>query len=449
MPSPNLTFQVAEYIHKTDYSDLPEDVIEKAKLCLLDWVGVTLAGAREPISTITHDLVDSLGGDEQSTIIGKGLKTNLLFASLVNGTNAHVLEFDDGLLDGPGHPSAPIIPPILSLAEWKGLPGSDFINAYTIGVQIFFSINAANSPHHSNEGWHSTGTLGHLAASAASGKLLNLNIPQIVNALGISATQAAGIKSAFGTMCKPLNAGKASMDGLLAALLAERNFSSSDDPMGGTDGFLEVFSSGSNPEALKKALTGGYFLNDIRFKLYPSCFNTHAAIDCILSLRNQYEIKPEEISEIACIVYPRCLEVSANPRPKTGLEAKFSVQYCLALALDEGKVALDSFDDSKVRTSSLDDTMKKIRLLSENAFSKTRTSEVVIKFKNGKSIREKVSLSDMHRDRKKEEADVTQKFRNIAYSLLPAERVDEIIESINSLEKVADMSSITRLCRIE
>lgn len=442
----NLTQQVADYIHATGYAKFPEEVIEKTKLCLLDWVGVTLAGAKEPISDITSDLINFLGGKKQATILGKGLKTNLLFASLVNGTNAHALDFDDVHIESPGHPSAPIIPAILSLAEWKELSGRDFITAFTVGVQIFFSIGAANLPYHYNEGWHNTGTFGHLAAAAASAKLLGLNTTQIVNALGISATQAAGLQNVFGTMCKPFHAGKAAMDGLLAALLAERNFTSSDDVISGKSGFLKVYSSKSTPEALGEALNSGFFTDDVRFKRYPSCFATHASIDCMLSLRNRYKINPEEIAEIQCIVYPRCLQIAAIAEPKTGLEGKFSVQYCLALALREGKVLLDSFNDEKVRMPSLTNVMKKVKLRSEESYTKTRTSEVIIKFKDGKSFQEKVSLSELLSNQKSEKADVTQKFKDITYSLMSKKRADRILESTNALEKINNMGEIVTLC---
>ena len=445
MSALNLTHLIAEYIHQTDYTKFPEDVIEKAKLCLLDWIGVTLAGAREPISEITSNLVLGFGGHGQATILGKGWKTNPLFASLINGTNAHALDFDDGVLEGPGHPSAPTIPAILSLAEWKGSSGRDFITAFATAVQVFFSIDAATMPSHSGNGWHSTGTIGHLAAAAGSAKLLGLPIPQIIHALGISVTQAAGLKNAFGTMCKPFHAGKAAMDGLLAALLAERNFTSPVDAISGKGGFLQVYSSRSTPEALREALDGRSFLDEVRFKRYPSCFNTHAAIDCVLSLQDRYAINPEEIMEIECTVYPRCLEVSAIPEPQTGLEAKFSIQYCLAMALQEGKVMINSFDDSKVKGPSLNDLMKKVKLVSEESYSKTRTSKVIIRFKNGKTIQERINLLEVFSDRKREKADAVQKFKDIAYPFMHKERADQIIESVDSLDKMNNLSSLIDL----
>jgi len=448
MTSSNLTEQIACYIHKTNYRALPEDIIEKAKLCLLDWIAVTLAGSKEEISDITFDLIHQFRDDGHATILGRRSKIDPLFAALINGVNAHVLDFDDGLLEGPGHPSAPIIPAILALSEWKGLSGRDFILSFVVGVQVFFSFDNICMPFHSNGGWHSTGTFGHLAATAGSAKLLELNVSQIIKALGISATQLAGLKNTFGTMCKPLNSGKAAMDGLLAALLAQRNFTSASDGIGGKGGFLEVYCAESTPESFERILEGDFFLNNVKFKRYPSCFNTHATIDCILSLRRRYEIKPEQISEIHCTVYPRCLEVSANENPKTGLEAKFSVQYCIAVALHEGKVLLNSFDDEKVKTPVIKNIMKKIKLTSEESYSKTRTSEVFLKLENGQKLKEKISLAEVFSDRKREKEQVIHKFNEIASSFMAVERTDQIIESIDSLEKIVSMSNITKLCQV-
>ena len=443
----NLTCLLSDYIQKQTYSKLSDKDIEKAKLCFTDWIAVTLAGSKEPISEINFQLIEMLGGNGQATIIGKGFKTNLLFAALMNATSAHALDFDDVHLDSSGHPSAPIIPALLSLAEWKGLSGSDFINAFVTGVHVFFSIGAGNMPLHYQEGWHNTGTVGHMASAAAAAKLLNLNKRQTVNAIGIAATQSAGLQNVFGTMGKPFNAGKAAMDGLLAALLAERNFTSSDDPISGKNGFLAVYSSKSDPPAMEKALLENNFLNGVTFKRYPSCFATHAAIDCMLSLKNQYEINPEGIDEIQCVVYPKCLDIAALAEPKTGLEGKFSVQFCLASALEEGKIELDSFEDAQVNKPSLKNIMKKIKLTGRASYSKTRTSKVLIKFKNGKSIQKKIILSELMEDSVRVKADVVKKFKAITGPFMPRQKAEHLLDSIESLENIKNMTDIVSLCQ--
>jgi 2-methylcitrate dehydratase PrpD len=388
-----------------------------------------------------------LGGKAQATVIGKKVKTNLLFAALINATNAHALDFDDVHLDSPGHTGAPIISSILALAEWKGLSGREFITALVAGVHVFYSLGAANMPMHYQEGWHNTGTFGHIACAAASAKLLNLNKKQTVHAIGIAATQAAGFKNVFGTMCKPFNAGKAAMDGLMAALLAQRNFTSSEDSISGKNGFLSIFSSTADPSAMAKALLEENFLNRVTFKLYPSCFATHAAIDCMLFLRHQYEINWQEIAEIECIVYPKCLDIAAIADPKTGLEGKFSVQFCMALALVEGKVVLDSFVDSKVADPLHRDIMKKVKVISAPDFSKNRISQVTIKFKSGEQLQKTIDLSKQKDDPAKEKDEVLTKYHEIVESCLHRSDADKLLASIESLERVDNMADLIGLCR--
>ena len=445
--SKNLTALLSDYIHKQTYTKLSDPDIEKAKLCFLDWVAVTLAGSQEPISDINFRLIESLGGRAQATLIGRDLKSNLLFAALMNATSAHALDYDDVHLDSSGHPSAPVIPAILALAEWKGLSGKDFINAFVVGVHVFFSIGAGNMPLHYQEGWHNTGTVGHIAAAAASARLLNLNKVKIANAIGAAATQSAGLQTVFGTMGKPFNAGKAAMDGLLAALLAEGNFTGSDDPLGGKNGFFAVYSSKSDPAAMEKALLGKNFLKGVTFKRYPSCFASHTATDCMLSLKSQYDIDPENILEIEGVVYPKCLDIAALAEPITGLEGKFSVQFCLALALAEGRLEPNSFSDAKVNHSLLKPIMNKIKLTGDPAYSEGRASKVIIKFQNGKSIQKKIVLSELMEDTVRGKSDVVKKYREIARHFMPAQKADHLLSNIESMEQIKNMADIVSLCR--
>jgi len=443
----NSTELLSAFIEKHAFSDLSERDIAKAKLCLIDWMAVTLAGSKESISKINFQLIDLLGGQEQATIIGRGFKTNLLSAALVNATSAHALDFDDVHLDSSGHAGAVIIPPILALAEWKGLSGREFISAFVTGVQVFYGLGAAIMPMHYQEGWHNTGTVGHIAAAAAAAKLLNLNPKQTAHALGIAATQSAGLQNVFGTMCKPFNAGKAAMDGLLAALLAERGFTSSDDAIVGKNGVLELYSSKSDPAAMAQALFEENFLEGVTFKRYPSCFATHAAIDCMLALRNQYVIDPSEIVDIECTVYPKCLDIAALADPQTGLEGKFSVQFCLALALSEGKLVLDFFSTTKTADPSLRSIMQKIKLMAEPSFSKTRTSKVMVRLRNGKCLQKEVVFSEKRNDLVKERADVFEKFSEISCTLMEKRRASELLNSIELLECADDMTEVVGLCQ--
>jgi len=217
-----ITKALSEYIVKLKFSDLPKDVVEGAKLCFLDWLGVTLSGSKEPLTNILATVAEEQGGKPQATLIGRKKKASLLQAALINGAASHALDFDDVHLGMMGHPSAPVFPAILALGEWKKVSGEQFISAFIAGFEAECRVSSIVYPEHYLCGWHATGTLGHFGAAAACANLIGLTPSQTVYALGIAGTQASGIKQVFGTMCKPFHAGKAAMNGLLSALLAEK-----------------------------------------------------------------------------------------------------------------------------------------------------------------------------------------------------------------------------------
>ncbi len=448
MAETNVSQQIAAYLAGITFEGLPPDVVQKAKTAVLDWLGVALAGAREPAVDMLARVVGPEGGAGRATVIGREGRAGILTAALLNGVGSHLLDYDDGLLDGPGHPSVTILPALMALAEGRGYSGKALLAAYVAGIQVFFAIKAANMPEHAAEGWHSTGTVGHLAAAAACARLLELGPEQTVAALGTAATQSAGLKNVFGTMCKSLNAGKAATDGLLSALLAAEGFTAPADGIGGKDGFLPAFSLRADAEALGLALFGDHFMKILKFKAYPSCFNTHAAIDCVLALRQRYGLEPERVARIECTVYPRCLEVSANPAPRTGLEAKFSVQYCVAHTLTRGAVTLETFDDDKLDLAALDAVAPKLTLLADESLSATRSSRVAIEMACGERVEEQVSLLERSRDPEVERQDVRRKFEAIAVSRLRPGQAAEVLALVDALPEADDLSVLLSACAV-
>jgi len=437
-----LTSQIADYVSKSQYTTLPGEVVEKAKLCLMDWLAVTLAGSQEPVCKKLMEIYRLAGGARQATLVGWNTKASILQAALINGTAAHALDYDDVHSREPGHPSAPIIPAILAVSEWKKLSGEEFITSLVVGVQVMFSIGSGVMPYHYKEGWHNTGTMGHFGAAAAACRILNLNPSQITNALGIAATQASGLKQVFGTMCKPLNAGKAAMDGLLSALLAEKGFTSSKDVLEGKSGFFAVASSKADPQKVINRLQGSYVINGLSFKLYPSCYSTHGVIECILALKKKYQIDPDNVKEIVCTVHPRCLDVSAISKPRTPLEGKFSVQYCAALALTEGRVGIDSFVESKLNDPTILQLQDKIKLRSLPSYTQDRRAYVVISTFDGRKYEENVAIANLLEDREKARKAVTEKFKQICSLFMSMEKINKIIKAIDSLHKIKDMSKL-------
>ena len=339
------TRELSDFVARSEIEGFPEDVIEMAKKCLLDWIGVTLGGAREPSARAVLDLVKEAGGEKQATLLATGMKTNILNAALVNGTMAHALDYDDAHSVVRAHVSAPLLAGLLPVAEYKGLGGRDFITALVAGFEVSTRIGSALGKKYYEAGWHATAILGRFGASAGAGKLLGLRSDQLAVALGLAATQAGGLRDVFGTMGKPFHAGKAAADGILAAMLAQRGFTAPTDILDEGSGFSRVFSPAYRSELLTENLGKTYGILNNNFKPYAACLLVHPVIDGMISLRKQHSLKTEEIEWIRIEAAPLNLEVAGNSHPKNGLEAKFSVHFAAALALLFGRAVDSLFSD--------------------------------------------------------------------------------------------------------
>src|SRR5438105_15761784 len=243
----DLTHTLAEQASAVTYDALPEPVRALARQCLLDYYGVALAGADDELVAILLAELQEAGGAAQASVIGHKARLPVVSAALVNGAIGHALDYDDVNLAMPGHPSVAILPGLLALAEARQSSGREIIAAFVAGYETACRIGMALRPGHYNLGFHATGTVGAFGAAAACARLLGLDAPTTAQALGIAGTQAAGLKSQFGTMCKPFHAGKAAQDGLLAARLAARGFSSRLDLIECEQGFARTHSPEFHP----------------------------------------------------------------------------------------------------------------------------------------------------------------------------------------------------------
>src|SRR6516164_5176069 len=329
----DLTRVLAGKASTLDYDDLPASVRELARQCILDYLGVVLAGAEDPLVRILLDEMTEAGGSPQASIIGHDARLPALSAALVNGAASHALDYDDVNMAMPGHPSVAILPGLIALAELSGASGRDLITAFVAGYETACRIGAAFRPGHYNLGFHSTGTLGSFGAAAACARLLGLQTIPTAAALGIAGTQAAGLKSQFGTMCKPFHAGKASQNGLLAARLAARGFSSRDDLVECVQGFAPTHGPTFSTEGAFATPEGGLHLFANLFKYHAACYLTHAPIECARRLREQHGLVPATIAGITVRIDASCDRVCNIPVPADGLESKFSLRQTVAMAL--------------------------------------------------------------------------------------------------------------------
>ena len=331
------------------YEDLPQPARHWAKVAIMDTVGCILAGAEEPCARIAGRVASIGGANGPCVVFGTPHRVGPMDAASINGTAAHALDYDDCSDTLGGHPSAPILPALFALAETRGTNGREFIAAYVAGWEAETRIARGINFYHYEKGWHPTATIGVFGATAACAKLLDLSVEQTARALALAATFSSGLKANFGTMTKPLHVGQAARNGLYAALLASEGFTASTDAIEHRQGFLRVF-NGEGHFTIDPILAEWGSPWDIvdpglAIKQYPCCGSTHPAIDAMLMLVRENDLTPAMVSRIESQTHPRRFAHTNRPDPRGALDAKFSVQYCLARALVSGQVLIEHFED--------------------------------------------------------------------------------------------------------
>lgn len=438
-----VTRTIARFITETDSSQIPAEVYNHAKVCFLDWLGVTLAGKDEPLVLKLIKYTGLMGGNEQASVLGHGIKRSVEHAALINGAASHALDYDDSLLPFQGHPSVTLFPSVLALSEWKGKSGSDFMTAYIIGLKAGSCVGLCAGMGHYMAGWHGTSTMGHLASAAASARVLGLDEQQTVFALGIAGTQASGLKRVFGTMCKPFHAGKSSMAGLMSALLAGEGFTSAEDILEGQHGFLQVLQGQMNIDVLG-TLGKTWEIDNMAQKYHASCHATHSPIEAALEIVKKEGLNPDEIKSMKIYCSELAIDAAGKPAPSTGLEGKFSIAYCVANALLRGNTGMQAFTDEKVNDPAIKELCKKITVVTDKEFSELQ-ARVEIETNSGQVFS---GLSDVMKDvppYDAKEVKIKAKFMDLCSPVIGESKAGELLEQIVSLEKVEDMKDLTRI----
>jgi 2-methylcitrate dehydratase PrpD len=328
----------------------PQEVVHQAKRCLIDWLGVALAGSREPGSDVVRETAEAMAPGPDAWVVGSRRRVGAPFAALVNGFAAHVLDYDDTYNPGRTtvHGSAPVWPAVMAAASLRRLDGAGALAAFLAGFETQVRVALAAGAGHYDAGWHVTGTVGHLGAAAAASRVLGLDADQVVAALGTAATQAAGMKAVYGSMGKALHPGKAAMDGVLSAALCARGFTSSDTAIEGHRGFLHLFAPDPEPARALDGLGETWTVLDDGFKAYACGSLTHPSIDAVIELRRRHGIAPDRIARIDLDVHDYVITTTGLTQPRTGLEGKFSIFHCAAVAAVDGAARLAQFTDERV-----------------------------------------------------------------------------------------------------
>ncbi len=369
-----ITIDIAHRINAMRYDTLPADAVHWAKVAIIDTFACALAGANEDATRIAENVAGAYGGAGPALLWGTNRRLSALDAAIVNGVAGHALDYDDVNNTIGGHPSVPILPAIIALGETLGSSGKDLLLAYITGFETQARIGSAVNVYHYRKGWHPTATLGVFGAAAASARLLNLSVPKTATALAIAASLSSGIKANFGTMTKPLHAGHCSRNGLYAALMAKDGFTASHDALEHAQGFFELFNGAGNYHVEKILANWANPLDvlspGIGLKQYPCCASTHSAIDATLVLRERHNLTPERVAKIETVTHTPALAHTNRPDPKTALDAKFSVQYCVARALMHGAVTFDHFADSALMQPELRVLLGKVTATAHPALPK-------------------------------------------------------------------------------
>jgi len=441
---------IAQYVYETDIQKIPKAVVNKGKQCLLDTIGVSIFGQCFRASKIALNLALDMGGKEQSLILGSPNYTNAYWAAFVNGISAHVADFDDSSVDFKGHPSSVLMPAALAAAEIKNVSGIKLLEGFILGNEVGSKLGQVMGWNHYNIGWHGTGTVGTIAASVAAASILDLKPEQIIRTIGIAASSAAGIRQNFGTMTKSFHAGQAAAAGLMAALLAEKGFDASKTALEGDVGFIKVFNGSDTISFLREKLGDNYSIKNLAFKKYPSCAGTHAAVDAALFLKKKYRIEYWQIDAVECAARPNIESILIYNRPQTGLEAKFSMQYCTACALINGKLGIQDFEDTAVQESEVQEFVKKIRFISDPEFEKVAIernllapTRVKIFLKDGQKLEQTVLEADGGPLAPLSWGDLEKKYLECAttvFSPVQAEYVKKTIMDIENLAKIKDLT---------
>ena len=446
-----LTEIIASFVANTPSSDIPQEAIDKAKKGITDTVGVILAGTKSDVIKPLLRYVERSRSLGSTPVLGTGIKTTPETAALVTGTLGHALDYDDEIHLIPGHPSAVLIAALSSAINSKPVDGRSFLDAYIFGIEVGSKIGHGLGQSHPNRGWHATGTIGVFSAVASVAKLLEFDSVTTRHALSIAASTAAGLKRNFGTMTKSLHVGLAARNAITAALLAESGLTAASDTLEAKLGFFSAYgdTESSDPNLTAANLGRPFAVLDpgLSLKKFPCCHGMHRAIDAMLKLRQKHDISKENVDHIVCSVPPGRLRSLIHSRPETGMQAKFSLEYALAVGVLDGNYTLNAFTDEAVMRPEIQALIPRMEKKEDPRCAPTGTGyqgnlggfvEVLVTTNSNEVLEARVKTppgSPPHRELSWEE--IKEKFRDCAkYGEMDAIRSEKALKLLCDLENI-------------
>jgi 2-methylcitrate dehydratase PrpD len=444
----NATTRLAEFVVKTTLRDCPDVALAVTRRAALDTIGVTLAGAAEPVARAVRAVARAEGGVPLCTVLGTSLRTSPTWAALANGAAGHAHDFDDTSFALLGHPSVPLLATALAVAEAETADGAAVALGYVIGFEIDAALGIALNPDHYTRGWHATSSIGTLGCAAAAARIMALDVAQTRHALGIATSMASGLKENFGSMTKPYHAGHAAHSGVLAAALAREGLTASEAALDGRQGYAAAFSATTLADTALDGLGQRWQLaaSGIAVKPYPSCALTHSAIDALIALREAHSLQPAQIAAVEVGVNRVTPDVLRHARPSSALERKFSMEFCAAAALARGAVTLGDFED-RAPDASVRALMERVTMVVDPALPDGREqhawTRVTVRLTDGRALESAPRGAAGHPDAPLSDAELTAKFLGCAAPVLGDEVAAAVAAQLAHLEEIPDIRALT------
>lgn len=438
-----VTRALCAHLSSFKFDALPEKVVHAARRGVLDWIGCALAGCRHPTLDKLNQVLSQTSGNPAATVFGRNARLGVLDAPLANGQAGHVLDYDDTHMGGTVlHGSSPTLAAIFALADRDGATGKDFICAYVAGFEAGVRTGQA-APKHHDGGWHLTGTLGTLAAGAAAGRLIGLDAMQMTHALGIAATQSAGMQQNRGTMCKSFHAGKAASSGVLAALLAQQGFDSSEEILEGKKGFCRIYSTVAQPERITDGLGVRWEIVNNGHKPYACGVVLHPPIDAMIELATRVAAPASAVEAVELRVHPHVINITGVVEPQTGLQSKFSIYHSAAIAYIDRDAGIAQYTDQKALDPMVAALRRKVKVTTDDALRTDEAYATVIA--GGKRHEARVAHAGGTVDNPMSDEAMERKFRANAEPVIGATGASRVSELVWRLDAISDVRELTAL----
>jgi len=439
--------EFAKFVHGISYDTLPEKVKELSRICLLDYLSCTLAGSRSEIRPIFMDLVDELGGNPQASVYGTGVKTSVANAALVNSAFSHVLEMDDIHRLAMYHPGIVVLPAALAIAERDKLNGRRLIESIVAGYEVGIRIGVAINPSHFKI-WHTTGTVGTFASAASAGKLMDLGVDELTDAFGNAGSQAAGLWqfNIDAAMTKPLHSGKASMNGIYAAMLAKRGFTGAENIIEGAKGFGVATSEAPDFDLMIRDLGKVYEFLGIGVKVHSGCRHTSSSVDGALAIRNKYGVKPEDIESIQLKTYELGMDLCGAVFPQNIPQAKFSIAYCVACVFAFGRCTMDEMNMDVIGSEAVQSLLRKTTITVDEGLEKDfpmgYASIVGVTLKDGRSFDEFTPHCKGDPENPVAFGEMKDRFFAMTKGIIGEQEQKKLLGLVENLDEIGDISEL-------